>query len=228
MVTSWGTWAMSWSRKLLGAVSVAAVACLAGGCAVSGNGDVESIYEVAKNLWNRGERVSLEQAASVPYASTGVRLGHSPETILLLATDERGLQLWTSAARIAITTRDGRIVRTAGFEHNLTGYESRNPPPEAGGVRSVRWQADFQDLGLYSIPISCRDVTVGDETIAILGKDIRTRRVDESCRSESAQLDWSFENTFWLDPASELVWRSIQHVHPRLDPIEMEILRPPS
>jgi hypothetical protein len=158
----------------------------------------------------------------------GIRLGGSPQNMVILAGDAGGQRLWTSAAKIAITTKDGRIVRTAGFGHDLGGYEPRGNSLGEDGARTVRWQADFPDLNLYSVPITCRDHLVGDETIIILGKDIHVRRIDESCASADSQLDWSFKNIYWIDPESGLIWRSIQHVHPQLDSIETEILRPPA
>jgi hypothetical protein len=148
--------------------------------------------------------------------------------MIVLAGDTGGQSLWTSAAKVAITTKDGRIVRTAGFAYNLGGYESRGDASRKFGTRVVRWQADFPDLNLYSVPIVCQDREAGDETIVILGKDIHTRRIDESCASQVSELNWSFKNTYWVDSESGLVWRSIQHIHPRLDAIEAEILRPPA
>ncbi|MDE2184890.1 MAG: YjbF family lipoprotein [Alphaproteobacteria bacterium] len=79
---------------------------------------------------------------------------------------------------------------------------------------------------LFSVLITCEDRDAGPETISILGKDIHTRRIDESCRSDDS-LDWSFRNVFWVDPETGLVWRSIQHVNPKLDAVEIDVLRPP-
>ncbi len=217
------------SRKVRRAVLAFAATFVLAGCSVLGRGDVSSLYEIAKYQWNgNSQQVSLEEAASLPYASLGIRLGGGPQSMIILADDAGGQRLWTSAAKVAITTKDGRIVRTAGFEHNLGGYEPRSGAQGGNGQRVVRCQADFPDLKLYSVSVTCQDQTAGDETIVILGKDIHTRRIDESCSSTSSQLDWSFENTFWIDIVSGFVWRSIQHVHPQLDAIETEILRPPA
>jgi hypothetical protein len=209
---------------------VVAAVLLLGGCGGTNifGGDAGSIYTVVVNMWGGGDKkVTLEEAAAVPYASMGVRLGSSRETMIILAGDSGGQRLWTSAAGIAITTKDGRIVRTAGLAHNLGGYGPGADTIGKDGVRSLHWQADFPDLKLYSVSIVCRERPARDETIVILGKDIHTLRIDESCSAEGSSLDWSFDNTYWLDPSNGLVWRSIQHVHPQLDSIETEILRPP-
>ena len=224
------TWTILSNLKVCRAAPILGAFLLLGGCdATLGGGDAASIGAMIKNMWSgSANKVALEEAAAVPYASMGIRLGGGPETMLILAGDTGGQRLWTSAVGIAITTSDdGRIVRTAGFAHNLEGYARGRDSLGEGGVRSLRWQADFPDLKLYSVSIACRDRPAGDETIIILGKDIHTRRIDESCSTEGSGLDWSFKNRYWLDPSSGLVWRSIQHVHPRLDAIETETLRPP-
>ena len=216
-------------RKVRLAAPVIVAAFVLAGCSSIGGGDAGALYAVAKNYWtgNSG-KVTLAEAAAVPYASLGVSVGGDSETMIVLAGDADGQRLWTSSAKIAITTKDGRIMRTAGFEHNLGGYEPRGDTLVKDGVRIVHWQADFPDLNLYSVPITCQDREAGTETIVILGKDIHTRRIDESCASQVSQLGWSFKNIYWVDPESGLTWRSIQHVHPRLDAIETEILRPPA
>jgi len=222
-------WTMSLNPNPFRAVPVLAAAIMLAGCSSIGRGDISSVYLIAKSVWGGSrQNVTLQEAASVPYASMGVRLGDGEETMIILAGDTGGQRLWTSSARIALTTSDGRIVRTAGFEHNLGGYEPLGESPLDGGVHIVRWQADFPDLNLYSVPITCRDRQAGNVTITILGTEVHTKRIEETCASAGGRLDWSFKNTYWVDPDSGLIWRSIQHVHPQLDAIESEILRPPA
>ena len=201
---------------------------LLGGCSSFGGGDIGSIYAAVKSSWTGGDKVSLQEAASVPYASIGLRLGDSAQIMLLLVSESGGQLLWTSSARMAITTENGRIIHTGGFGHDLGGHTLVNSSTEPDGSKIIRWQADFPDQGLYSVLITCHDHQAGNETISILGKDIHTQRIDERCSSDEDVLDWSFSNTYWVDPDTGLVWRSIQHVSPNLDAIEIETLRPPA
>ena len=145
-----------------------------------GDGDVKSFYELSKEVWNGdSQSITLEQAAAVPYASMGIRLGDGPQVMIVLAGDTSGQNLWTSAAKFAITTKEGRIVRTGGFDKNLGGLAPLNDDRDKDGSGTVRWQADFPDLSLYSVSIICQDRPAGDETIIILGSDIHTRRIEE-------------------------------------------------
>jgi hypothetical protein len=220
------------ARRALGAAGILLIASGLQSCSSEGNADWSQMYSVVKDAWSKdSDGVSLAEAASVPYASLGIREGSGPERLLVLATDTNGERIWTSAAGVAITTRGGRVVRTAGFAHDLGGLGTGAVGGDAhsGDVTAVRhklqWWADFPDLGLYQVSISCEDVPAGTEVITILGKDLRTIRVDENCHSE--QLDWTFQNSFWINPATGFVWSSIQEIHPKLAPIAIEILRPP-
>lgn len=197
-----------------------------GGCSSRGSGDWHMLLQVASRSWSESDdSVSLEAAEAIPYASLGFRIGSAPEQILVLATDSASDRLWTSAAHVAITTRNGLIVRTAGLQFNLSGYGGgggKFPLQAASGARS--WLADFADIGKFGVQITCSDKPVSHETIEILGKSIEATQIAEAC--VSSQLDWSFVNRYWVNSATGRVWRSIQFVHPNLGPIEIEILRP--
>lgn len=213
----------------------AAALLLAGGCssAGSGNTNYSQFYQILKQgvAASFGKvRITRDQAAAIPYASMGYSLDGGNQAILVLATDSNGEQLWTSPTHVVIVTRDGRIVRTVGLPHDLSGLTTAGGPPPApaaavrGTFASTR-QEDFPEVGLYGVNLSCRSRLVGRQKIEILGQAIATNRVEEACASRKPE--WSFVDTFWTDPDSGLVWRSRQHIHPKAGMIEIEIFRPP-
>lgn len=215
----------SWNHRPARIAALALAATTLAACSSVDGSDLGAVYKAIKSGWGGSKSVSLREAAAVPYASIGVRLGDSSEAMLILASDMGESQLWTSSTHVALTTRNGRIVRTAGLTHNLGGWTSL--PARQDDPSVVRWQADLPDLGLYSVLITCRRQDAGPEAITILGKKLRTRRIEETCSADDNVLDWSFRNTYWTDPENGFVWRSIQHVNPKLDAIEIEVLRPP-
>jgi hypothetical protein len=174
--------------------------------------------------------VSRDQAASIPYASLGYRVDGGGQALLVLATDTNGEQLWTAASHVVLLTRDGRILRSVGLPHNRTMM------PQAGAVlpslhdalkapvRSTRL-VDWPDLGTYSVPLSCLATARGSQLISILGTNLVTTRVDETC--QSANPRWSFTDNYWLDADTGFVWRSTQHLHPAGSTVQIDILRPP-
>ncbi len=216
-------------RKLALGAALLALA----GCNSTGQSDWSNYYRLMRDSFHASfgdGGVTREQAAAVPYASIGVRSNGNPELLLVLATDNDGDLLWTSASRIVLLTRQGRVVRTVGLGHDLSGQTpgSAGLPPPAAALRgpfSSTRVADFSDIGMFGVSLSCNARAAGPEIIRILGQAISTVRVDEACRNTNQR--WSFVDNFWVDPQNGFVWRARQHLHPRGGVVETEILRPP-
>jgi len=209
---------------------------LLSGCDSTGTSDYTLYYQALRQSFAGGfggsPHVTKDQAAAIPYASIGYRLNDGPEQLLVLATDSGGDQLWTSGAHVVIVTRGGRIVRTVGLAQDVSAVTPQKgqqifAPAEARGkdLTSVRLE-DFPSIPAYGIAVRCTALPKGVETIVILGRGVTTRRVDEACRTDA--LDWSFTDSYWIDPESGLVWRSIQHPTPKDEKVELEVLRPPA
>jgi hypothetical protein len=173
------------------------------------------------------DSVSREKAASVPYASIGVRLGSSQEAMLLLATTSGDNLRWQAGTQYVIGTRDGHVTHTVGFAHNLDGFQgpipdSQTMAPEQGGP--YHYLFDMIDMGKYGVFASCTQHDAGAEQVVILGVPHDTRHIVEDCRAR--QLRWRFSNDFWRDAATGYVWKSVQNFRPDMDPLTLEILRP--
>lgn len=207
-----------------------AAALALSGCSSEGGTGWQQFYDAAKmSFSSSGNSVTLDQAASIPYASIGVRVGDGPEQILVLAADMQGGRLWTSSAHIALSTRGGRIVRSSGLEHNLSGSaggaELADFADPDAAPREITRLVDLHDLNLFSVTLKCRIEPRGSDPVTILGSEIKTHRVEETCMAE--RPDWSFTDMFWMDD-SGFVWKSVQHIHPDFDAVTIEILRPPA
>jgi hypothetical protein len=223
------------SRAIKGLIGAALLA-LAAGCSSgsSGNTNYSQFYQVLRQSLSASfgkVRVTRDQAAAIPYATMGYSLNGGNQIVLILATDSGGELLWTSGSHVVIATRDGRIIRTVGLDHDLSGMTARDKaavsaPAAAvqGPFTSIRLE-DFPELGLYGAVVSCRARAVGRQTIKVLGQMIPAIRVDEAC--QSSKPDWSFVDNYWVDGDNGLVWRSRQHIHPQGGLIETEIFRPP-
>lgn len=204
------------------------------GCNSTGQSDFAQFYHAVRQgvsaSFGSG-RITKAQAAAIPYASMGYRLNDGAEQLLVLATDANGEQLWTSNAHTVIVTRDGRIARTVGLARDVAAVTPRAgsqlPAVAAAFKGTVTYtrQEDLPDIPAYGATITCSAISKGRETIVILGRGIPTARIDEACHS--AELKWSFTDSYWLDPDSGLIWRSVQHIHPKGEKIETETFRPP-
>ncbi|HEY1614792.1 MAG TPA: YjbF family lipoprotein [Rhizomicrobium sp.] len=209
------------------------VAALAGLLGLSGcagvddptNSDVGKIGALLYQKFSKmgaDDSVQRERAAAVPFASMGVRLGSSSESMFVLATRTGDDLHWLGGKKLALTTRRGRIVQTVGFDHNLTGFTGLAPVPGKQTPMST-YLLDFAESSVYGVLVSCNPQDIGPESILIIGVAHKTRHVVEDCAA--SQLDWTFRNEFWADETG-YVWKSIQYVAPDLDPLTIEALRP--
>jgi hypothetical protein len=193
------------------------------------NSDID--FATIKTLYESSiqpSSITREEAARIPYASMGVRVDGGPQMMLVLATVTGPDLLWTSSARVAVVTRGGRVLKTAGFRENLgaTLFEESDPLARANltGAKGIRF-VDLPGQGAYTLPIESEYGSETPETIMILGASLQTLRVMEE--NHCAERNWDFENVFWLDPGNRFVWRSTQTPTPKGPVLEMEVLRPP-
>jgi hypothetical protein len=201
----------------------ALVAVFLAGCA---SDSARVAQAVLQSVWApEGTRITRQEAADIPFATIGAQVGEGNQGILVLGTLSPEQAEWYSGEFVMIRTRGGRIVRTAGMPYDLGGLDVR-PPAAAAAARgeTVTLSYDFPDLGVFGAIGNCSQRDAGPATIEILGVQIATRRFVEDC--EIASLDWAFEAEYWKDPATNYVWRSRQYVHPRSDPVTIEVFRP--
>jgi hypothetical protein len=204
------------------------------GCSSSNDGMYQQYGQLLKQSFGifSGGGITRQEAASVPYASLGYRINDGDEAMLVLATDTGGQQIWTASNHVVFQLQDGRLTRTVGLKINLGAV---TPQRGSGGIAAPfaalkgpfgdARLVDYPELGIYSMLLTCSTQVRGAQTVKILGQPIATVRVDETCENRPAA--WRFTDTYWLDPHSGLAWRSIQHIAPRGEKIEIEILRPP-
>lgn len=215
-------------RRYGGALSAAIVALGVAGCSdMSSFSNSDSVI-MGKLLLHAitgigsASSVPRERVAGVPYATLGVRLGSSDESLFVLATETGRDLVWRGGPQLAITTRDGRIVRTAGFVHNLSGYQPPLSPLAEPGSGRKTYLYDFADQSRYGIAVTCTSQNLGQERIMIIGVTIDTSHVGEDC--SAPQFGWSFRNEFWKDKGG-FVWKSKQFVVPELESFTIEVLR---
>jgi hypothetical protein len=219
------------TRAALRIAGVSALVAMAAGCA--GSNSSNDALRVGGLLFGaitgQSEQVTRARAASIPYASLGVQLGSSGQGIAVLNKRAGDNRYWASGESILFVTRAGRVVETVGLPYDLSRVEPRvrgGGDGTPGTAREFALMYDFRSMGAYNVVAHCTDTDEGPETITILDAPIETRHHVERCNAE--QLDWSFENEFWLDAKTGFVWQSVQDIHPRSPKLYVTVFRPES
>ncbi len=225
-------------REFLGGLMLSGVA----GCTIEPHSTEEnpnSTLSLVSKTWTSKAPsasdypLSKQQILSIPYATLGVRIDRNPRVVLVLASiNDRALQ-WVSADFVSFYTRDGWLLKTQGLQRDLTATrwrEASNQDPLRGFVQSgalpprgIYREIDVDNAEEQGIAVESRFESRKDETITILGEPHLTRRIDEIANMRA--WHWEVRNSFWLDPLSGDVRRSVQHYCPEMPPIELEVLK---
>ncbi len=217
-------------RHLLVSIAVAATAGL--GCAhapildlITGSG--EDILDPNRpEDWLTRERIN-----KIPYASLAVKIGRQPRVLLVLSRYDGKNLHWLSADQAALITRGGRVVKTAGLPIDLKTTILYNPDPVrqdtlhkiSDGYRLTR-SVDLQPGNRAVVLVDSTFKVAGRETVEIVELTFETIRIEETGRARD--FGWRFVNTYWVDPESGFVWKSIQNFAPGLPPALIEVLTP--
>ena len=220
-------------RQVLGGL----LASGAAGCA-SNSGSVMNLFSstiTAKTRSPNDYPLSAAQIQSMPYATLGVRIGDFPRAVTVLARIDGPELQWVSADRNSFYTRNGRLVRSHGLDRDLgatrwltpggdpiAGFGKNGELPGPGAYREI----DLKHADEAAIVVESRYELGRDETFTVLGREHLLRRIDEVAVVPAWR--WKAHNSFWVDPQTGLVWRSVQHYCPEMPPLELELLKPPA
>ncbi len=178
------------------------------------------------------DQVTRASLAQVPYAVAYTAVGKSGRAVMVLGENYPDERIWVSSDQVAIATRPrGRIVRTANLpDNNLVGARFPQPDPVAEGlnelyvpVETLR-EIDLMPGNRFGLVIEERFEPIGLEQLTLLDLTFPAIRVEgyNRCRA----LNWEFRNTYWADPHTGLLWKSIQYIAKDDPPVDMEILKP--
>jgi hypothetical protein len=219
-------------RQLLGGLLVSGVA----GCSTD---PTSTISLFTKTVTTKGRSandypLTAAQIHDIPYATMGVRIAHNPRAVIVLATAEGRTLQWASSDRVTFVTRGGWLLQTHGLDRDLAATRWLASPDEdplrdfaqSGELppRGVYREIDLGHADEHGIAVESRFEAGKDETIVIQGREHVTRRIDEIAIMRAWR--WETRNSFWIDPQSGRVWRSLQQYCPEMPPIELEVLKP--
>jgi hypothetical protein len=172
--------------------------------------------------------ISRDLVDEIPYATIAAKIGKGPRSLLVLWRTEGDALHWLSADGVAIVTRGGRVIRTAGLPTTIRDTIILGADPVATGLQLDPEQTlftrevDFPSTGI--VVMSSNFKVVGPKSINIVEIDFETILVEEQVLA--GHLNWKFTNHYWVDPADGFVWRSRQTISRDFPPIVIEALKP--
>ena len=175
--------------------------------------------------------ISKEIINSIPYASALLKIGKGATGLIILESVNSDSYIWVSKDNVYLETNNGRIVQTEGLFNNLTNltlpnqsFEQVLNDPKA--VMDYLSYYSYDQPYLLDLQVKVSIVNKGPEEIQILGEVRNLILIEESISNE--EIRWSVKNLFWVDPKDHFVWKSIQHLSPKLPSFTLQITKRPS
>jgi len=177
--------------------------------------------------------LTREYITKLPYASISAKIGKGPKSLLVLWRVENNEQFWLAEDGVVLGIKKGRIIKTAGLPETISDTNSIETDPLTLGLNKIENHRTYERIIDFKEKNSTYPKTIkilsnfsyqGSKIVNIVDIDFNTILVKETCSAKN--LNWKFENLFWVDPDTGMVWKSIQHVSREFAPIIMEVLKP--
>jgi len=177
--------------------------------------------------------LTREYITKLPYASISAKIGKGPKSLLVLWRVENNEQFWLAEDGVVLGIKEGRIIKTAGLPETISGTTSISTDPVIMGLNKIENLRTYERTIDFKQKDSTYPETVkilsnfsyeGSQKVNIVDIQFDTILVRETCSAKN--LNWKFENLFWVDPETGMVWKSIQHVSRAFAPVILEVLKP--
>lgn len=197
--------------------------------ALKSYGPALAVYEAIYGT--QSPNITREQVDKLPYASMLGQIGKGPRSLLILGKIEESKLHWFSADRASFITRNGRVIQTSGLPRtNLKKLDTINTTDPLtqiwkNNIHQTTWNyyVDLEPGNYFSQKIETVITKKGKSTIEVLGVQHETIHFIENSRAEN--LNWEFQNEYWIDPRDGHVWKSIQHYSPAAPPLNLWITK---
>lgn len=206
------------------------------------NGCTQSSSSVSQTLalafeGPQGVTITPQKIAQIPYASMLAQQNDSPEALLILAWSENinhtsstnipPVLKWLSANKEMIVTQAGRIIKTINLGGgNITKLSSNTIDPLILGLQKEStpkyWQYELSwQPGYHSRYAAESHFAVQGHTKVVLPINgmVDTLLVYETVNVPN--LKRTYTNTYWLEPNSGRVLKSVQTLAPSLSTITL-------
>ena len=166
---------------------------------------------------------------NIPYASSLISFGNNSKSLIILESAKENKNTWVSSDKIKIIESNGRVLRSIGLPNDLYSIQRPelhfNKIIEEGKLSYVVYYS-FRNPVLNSLKVEVQSIKVGKEIVEILGLKKELILIEENLYSPL--INWSAQNKFWYDPATDFVWKSRQHISPKLPFIDIEVTKKPA
>jgi hypothetical protein len=174
----------------------------------------------------KNELITPEVIEKIPYASMTLRIGRGAPGLMILEsfTDER--ETWVSADGVYLVIEKGQIIKTAGLHNNLVNFRAVDNDfkdlIQSKDSEKLYFYYSYDEPELNNMRVEAKRKFIKTERTELLGSTKDLNIIEE--RISNNFIGWKETNMYWVD-SDGFVWKSKQHVSPKLPRFEIEVTK---
>lgn len=178
---------------------------------------------------NTKAQITRESISKLPYASLAAKIHSDTASLIILGQILNDQLFWYSAEKEILMTHYGRIIRSYGLHHNLWGLRDTENNIFKTGLHTIKkpyystFELDLNRKAKQNLKAEAIYTVIKPEPIIIYEITYHTLKISEKVHVKN--INWYYENFYWVDPQTGFIWQSKQHLHPKLDPILTSVLK---
>lgn len=141
-----------------------------------------------------------------------------------------GYITYRDRTRRSVIMRGGLVTGLQGFRFDLSSVKTQRDDPVVHQTPVADWPSSFyrnyqfsqKSIPDFQISVRCRIAPAGRETIVVIEKPHEVTRLQEECANDRRK----FVNVYWADERTGFIWKSVQWIGPRIQPLTIEVVRP--
>ena len=172
---------------------------------------------------------TAELVKNIPYASSLISFNGKNKSLIILEEIRKNEKFWISRDKVRFKENNGRIVQTIGLPNDL--YDISRPTvtfKEILNRKKLNYVSyySFRKPQLNNLKVFITSQVTGIEQVDILGVERNLTLIQEQIFAP--RINWKEENKYWIDTETDINWKSLQHISPKLPPIEIELTKKPA
>ena len=196
----------------------------------SSNSMYKELSDSLRYFFQDPQDISADIIEKIPYSTMQARLGKAPNTVIVLEEIRDNIYKWTSSNFIKIYTNNGLVIKVSGLENDLDSLDLDIKHPlitkkfsEDEGLYLNSFY-NFKNPNLFNLSVRTYFSYQGYEKITKLGSEIDAKVFTEFSSGDNL-IKWKFKNTYWVDPDTYEIIKSIQNITPKNPAFYSKILK---
>lgn len=189
----------------------------------------EALLSINRAIFGyKSDLIPKELIYEIPYASMTTQIGKGPIGLMILESIRDKKELWISGDKVYFTIVNGRIISTSGLENNLSNLEISdqiNDLTQLNDTLRYKHYYSFDNPEVYYLEVEASYKNLGTQIVNLFDRKMELTLVEESLHNK--YLGWKVKNRFWYD-SEGFIWKSEQHLSPKLPLIQIEVTKKPS